>query len=54
MSVSTAIIVNLVLDAGALAALAIVCRVPFRIKAERGLRMVEAGRPQRTSERQAA
>jgi hypothetical protein len=54
MSVSTAIIVNLALDAGALAALAFVCRVPFRIGVERGLRTTTARRPQRAGDRQTA
>ena len=30
MSISTALIVNLVLDATALGALALICRIPFR------------------------
>jgi hypothetical protein len=54
MSVSTAIIVNLALAAGALAALALVCRVPFRLGVERDPRTTAARRPQRTGERQTA
>jgi hypothetical protein len=34
MSLSTAILVNVVLDAAALGALAYVCRVPFRLGVE--------------------
>jgi hypothetical protein len=54
MSVSTAIIVNIVLGAGALAALALVCRVPFRIGVERGPRSSAVRRAQRAGERQTA
>ncbi len=54
MSVSTAIIVNLVLAAGALAALALVCRVPLRLGVERGPRTTAVRRPQRAGEQQTA
>ena len=52
MSLSTAIIVNLVLDAMALGALAYVCRMPFRLGVPKApplmpSRMSQGQRPQR-------
>ncbi len=54
MSVSTAIIVIVALDAVAAAALALVCRVPFRTRIERAERTTAAWRTQRAGERQTA
>ena len=54
MSVSTAIVVNLVLDAAVLTALAVVCRVPFRIGSRGGIRTPAAARVAKARQRQVA